>query len=155
MPKGPRPRAHEALRRDVPGLQDAQRRKKFAPEKTLTPPVARQRAQRLHQRVFAKGLAEIALDAPHRHHRGRVHAKALFGTHQRLAVLRQTRRAIGHAFLVHQRRHVIPNGHPKLRLKVQLLDHAEISLQPRRVARPSVIAHLARASSRAQLGHAG
>ena len=153
--KGPRPRAHKTLRRNVPGLQNAQRREKLTPEITLPPPVTRQRTQRLNQRVFAKGLAKIAFHAPDRDHCGRVHTKTLLRAFERLAVFGQTGLAIGHTLFVHQGRHVVPNGRAKFGLKVQLFNDTEVGLQPRRVARPSGVAHFAVARCRSQLGHAG
>ena len=115
-------------------LQDAQGRKEFLLEESLSATMTGQGAQGLQQRVLAEGLPEIALHPPDRHHRGRVDAKALLHLAQGGRVPFEQQLAFGDTLFVDQARQVVPDGQAELGLVVQLFDHAHVGREIARQA---------------------
>ena len=129
MAKSTGPRADQPFGRNMPGLQNAQRGVELAAKVVLPVAKARQRAQRLGQGVFAKGLAKVAFHPPHCHHGGRVHAVLQGHFVQQRAVLDQLGLAFGHPLIVHQGSQIVPNRHAELGLVVHLVQDAHVGAQ--------------------------
>ncbi|MNV54513.1 hypothetical protein D3C71_1467100 [compost metagenome] len=110
-------------------LDDLQGGKELAPEIGLAPAEARQRGQGGQQRPAAQRAPEIAFHAPYRGDGGRVHAIARRGALQLGLPARHAGLPVRHAFVVHQARHVVPNGHLELWLGIQQVYHGHIRRQ--------------------------
>ena len=126
LPERAGPRAGQPIKGQIARLQQRQGRQQFAAEELLPAAEARQRGQRHQQRPLALHPAVVALHAPDRHHRGRIHAAVLRHARQHLRVLGAHRLAIGDALGVDQRRQVVPDRRGELGLTVQQRQHAHV-----------------------------
>ena len=133
--EGPGPRAVEAARIDVAGIDDLQGREQFAAE-IVAPAaaVAGDGGERLHQRAAADILAEIRLDAPHAGDDVAVDAVAALRRRERLGMLTHGGAPVRDALLVDEGGHVVPDRRLELGLVVHQLEHAHVGLHARKGA---------------------
>ena len=106
---------------------------KNSPENTPAGGHAGQGRQRHQQGTLAQGLSVVALHAPDCGDDRRIHAVAGRGALQIRPPALHARLAIGHALVIDQRRHVVPDGRAELGLEIQQIQHAHVGRQRRRV----------------------
>ena len=106
---------------------------KNSPGNTPAGGQAGQGRQRHQRGTLAQGLSVVALHAPDGGDDRRIHAVAGRGALQIRPPALHARLAIGHALVIDQRRHVVPDGRAELGLEIQQIQHAHVGRQRRRV----------------------
>ncbi|MNX63084.1 hypothetical protein D3C86_940730 [compost metagenome] len=128
-----RPGPHQTFRCDVLVLDDFQSGEEFAPEIRLPTAKARQRGQGRQQGPAPQRAAEIAFHAPHGRDGGRVDAVARRRARQLRLPPRHARLAVRHPLVIHQARHVVPDGRLEFGLRIQQINDRHIGRQPGRM----------------------